>query len=207
MANIIGTPQETQVELPSLAEHPAMRAAIADFLPRIGKVEQEFQRIRGLLAEHSHEKLKSDHRAAKHALRNDPRKITSKALDDLEADFARAADEIGEKRRILKEALSEFTKREVVPNCLPALKGGVAAGEKLWRDLESEERAAYAKFNVAWQPSPLHRAIGARLADWRAAVERIEKHGQVGYIPPSSVLSGLTNSEALLAAASVGGRR
>jgi hypothetical protein len=207
MANILGNTTEQPVELPSLAENPVMASALAEMLPQIGKVEREFQRIRGLLGEHSHEKLKSDHRAAKHALRNDPRKITSKALDDLEANFARAADEIGEKRRLVKESLAMFTKREVLPACLPALKAGLEAGDKLWRELEAEERATYARFSAVWQPSPLHRAIGARLANWRAAVERLEKHGQVGYVAPSSLLAGMTDQAELLAHSEGGKRR
>ncbi len=184
-----------------------MRAAIGDLLPRIGKIEVEFQRIRGLLAEHSHEKAKADHRSAKHALRNDPRKLDTKAINEVEADFASASSELGEKRKLIKETLAEFTKREVIPACLPALKAGLTAGEKLSRELETEERATYARFTVAWQPSPLHRAIGARLADWRAAVERLEKHGQVGYVAPSSLLAGMTNQSELLAHSEGGKRR
>ena len=184
-----------------------MRAAIAEMLPQVGKVEREFQRLRGLLAEHSHEKAKADHRAAKHALRNNPSKLTSAALDEMEADFARASSEVGAKRALIKESLAEFTKREVLPACLPALKVGVTTGEKLLRELESEERATYAKFSAVWQPSPLHRAIALRLADWRAAVARIEAHGQAGYVPPSSLLAGMTDQAELLAHSEGGKRR
>ena len=186
---------------PMLTDQPNVRALLASELPKLAAIEAEFVRLRSLLGEHSHEKTRADHKLATRALRDNPAKLTTETLEEIEANFAARADEVGAKRKLIKEALATYTKSTVLPAALPVLRQAISEGQKSQDRLEAAERALYAPFKVEWTPSPLHKGLTIRLAEWRAKADQIERCGHVGYVSPSGLLTGILDPAELLEAA------
>ena len=208
MANILDTPNEHAGTIPSLADQPNIKALLAPELPKLVAIETEFCRLRSLLAEHSHEKTRADHKLATRDLRDNPANLTTESLEQIEANFAARADEVGARRKLIKEALGAYTKSTVIPATLPLLQRAVVEGQKSQDRLEAAERALYKPFGVAWAPSPLHRGLTLRLAEWSAKASQLERCGIVGYIAPSGLLTGILDPAELLEAAKPkGGKR
>ena len=182
---------ETATPIPMLTDQPNVRALLASELPKLAAIETEFCRLRSLLGEHSHEKTRADHKNATRELRDHPSKLTTENLEKIEANFAARADEVGARRKLIKEALGAYTKTAVIPATLPLLQRAIAEGHKSQDRLEAAEHELHKPFGVAWTPSPLHRALTLRLAEWRQKAEQIERHGQVGYVSPSGLLTGI----------------
>lgn len=194
-------PNTPETTTPSLSDQPNVRAVLTPELPKLAAIETEFIRLRDLLGKHSHEKTRADHKLATRELRDNPSKLTTENLEKIKANFAARADEVGSRRRIIKEALATYTKTTVLPAVLPLLKSAIGEGQKSQDRLEAAERDLYAPFAVAWVPSPLHRGLTLRLAEWRQKSEQLERHGQVGYIAPSGLLTGIIDPADLLEAA------
>lgn len=191
MANILGTAPEPAVPIPSLVDQLNVKAVFGPELPKLGAIEAEFNRLRALLGEHSHEQLRADHKLAKRNLRDNPTKMTTEGLEQIEASFSARANEVGARRKLIKESLATYTQSTVLPATLPLLKRAIGEGEKSQERLEAAERDLYKPFGVAWVPSPLHRGLTLRLAEWRQKAEQIERCGHVGYIAPSGLLAGI----------------
>jgi hypothetical protein len=199
---------ETTTPTPALVDQPNIKALLAPELPKLAAIEAEFCRLRSLLGEHSHEKTRADHKIATRALRDNPSTLTSQTLEQIEANFAARADEVGARRKLIKEALATFTKTTVTPAVLPLLKSAVVEGQKSQDRLEAAERDLYAPFAVAWTPSPLHRGLTLRLAEWKAKADQLERKGHVGYVSPSGLLTGIIDPADLHEAAKPkGGKR
>ena len=197
MANIT----EPATPIPSLTDQPNVQALLAPELPKLAAIETEFVRLRSLLGEHSHEKTRADHKLATRALRDNPANLTTESLEQIEANFAARADEVSSKRKLIKEALATFTKTAVIPATLPLLQRAIAEGHKSRDRLEAAERELHKPFNVAWAPSPLHRGLTLRLAEWRAKADQLERCGHVGYVSPSGLLTGILDPAELHEAA------
>ena len=201
MANILDTPNEHAGTIPSLADQPNIKALLAPELPKLVAIETEFCRLRSLLGEHSHERLRAAHQNGQRELRDNPAKLTTESLDMAGADFSAKASEVAAKRSLIKAALAAFTRNEVIPAVLPLLQRAVTEGQKSQDRLEAAERDLYAPFGVAWVPSPLHRGLSLRLAEWRAKADQLERCGHVGYVSPSGLLTGILDPAELLEAA------
>ena len=184
-------PNTPETTTPSLSDQPNVRAVLTPELPKLAAIETEFIRLRDLLGKHSHEKTRADHKLATRELRDHPAKLTTETLEKIEANFAARADEISSKRKLIKEALATYTKSAVLPAVLPLLKSAVVEGQKSQDRLEAAERDLYAPFGVAWVPSPLHRGLSLRLAEWKAKADQLERKGHVGYVSPSGLLTGI----------------
>ena len=199
---------EPATPIPMLTDQPNVKALLTAELPKLAAIEAEFCRLRSLLGEHSHEKTRADHKDATRALRDNPAKLTTENLEKIEANFVARADEVGARRRLIKEALAAYTKTAVIPAVLPLLHRAVTEGQRSLDGLEAAERELHKPFGVPWAPSPLHRGLTLRLAEWRAKADQIERHGQVGYIAPSGLLTGILDPAELLEAAKPkGGKR
>lgn len=179
------------VPIPMLTDQPNVRAVLTPELANLAAIETEFCRLRDLLGKHSHEKTRADHKLATRELRDNPSKLTTSNLENIEANFAARADEVGARRKLIKEALATYTKTAVIPATLPLLKSAVVEGQKSQDRLEAAERDLYAPFGVAWVPSPLHRGLSLRLAEWKAKADQLERKGHVGYVSPSGLLTGI----------------
>ena len=184
-------PNTPETTTPSLSDQPNIKALLAPELPKLIAIEAEFCRLRSLLAEHSHERTRADHKLATRALRDNPSKLTTENLEKIEANFAARADEVGARRKLIKEALATFTRTEVIPAVLPLLQRAVAEGQRSLDGLEAAERELHKPFGVAWVPSPLHRGLSLRLAEWKAKADQLERKGHVGYVSPSGLLTGI----------------
>lgn len=207
MSNTLGTAPEPAVPIPALVDQLNVKALLAPELPKLAAIEAEFIRLRALLGEHSHEKTRADHKQAQRDLRDHPAKLTTENLEQIEANFAARADEVGARRKLIKEALATYTKSTVIPATLPLLQRAIGEGQKSQDRLEAAERDLYAPFGVAWVPSPLHRGLTLRLAEWRQKAEQIERCGHVGYIAPSGLLTGILDPTDLHEAAKPKGKR
>lgn len=192
MPNEIGSSTSSQTTpCPNLAGLPEIRAALAPHTPRLCEVQAEFNRVVGVLRQHTHEEVKAENRLARRKLRDDPSRLTRESMDKLGADFAARSEEVSAKRALIKESLSTYTRSTVIPACLPALRDAITAAAKQLAALEHAERDLHKPFGAEWTPSALHTAAAARLADWRHRLARIESGGIVGYAPVPSLLRGL----------------
>lgn len=185
------TAPEPAIPIPALVDQPNIKALLAPELPKLAKIQEEFERLRSLLGEHSHERLRAAHQAGQRELRDNPAKLTTESLDMAGADFSAKASEVAAKRSLIKAALATFTRTEVIPAVLPLLQRAVTEGQKSQDRLEAAERDLYAPFGVAWVPSPLHRGLSLRLAEWKAKADQLERKGHVGYVSPSGLLTGI----------------
>ena len=195
---MLNTATEAAVPTPTLTDQPNVRAVLTPELPKLAAIEAEFCRLRSLLGEHSHERLRAAHQTSQRELRDNPAKLTTESLDMAGADFSAKASEVAAKRSLIKAALATFTRTEVIPAVLPLLQRAVVEGQKSQDRLEAAERELYKPFGVAWTPSPLHRGLTLRLAEWSAKASQLERCGHVGYVSPSGLLTGILDPAELL---------
>lgn len=207
MANTLETAPEPAVLIPVLVDQLNVKAIFGPELSKLAAIEAEFNRLRALLGEHSHEKTRADHKLAQRDLRDHPSRLTTENLEQIEANFAARADEVGARRKLIKEALATYTKSTVIPATLPLLNRAIGEGQNSQDRLEAAERDLYKPFGVPWVPSPLHRGLTRRLAEWRQKAEQIERCGHVGYIAPSGLLTGIVDPSELHQAAKGNGKK